>query len=676
MDESKKTPKMPLTFRQAVANKWQVPLFALSLIGFTLTMVFLRPQQEPPDYQGMIDQLHLAADQNRPEAFYARAEAVRQVMLRADQYDYLADVHRLAAEFRCDDLTRRGMLGVRPDVQKAEKRFYQAIIDDYLAAFHGNRPDPNTPEAGKAYDNMALAYWAMGQSDWAMKAVDRAVRVDRYSPARGQMKVNMLLAAQPEDYAPRVFDELDRLETLDANDCQGRAWAFMKRIELMIDLGREREALDLVTEEGGAFEQTCYADMLTLLRCRALRFSGQLDQADIGLRALLAGIHDYGDLYAMALLELADINYQQARDTQARRFYRMVESSQMNTDWSIAALLGLARCEALARRFERSGRYFEQTIERLKKRGRNPVIAMKDVRKNLAALADELILKRHYAQALDFALLENKIAPNDDLASAQRLARLYGYRAGEILEQLAQAESQVTTRQGDLDGRDDQDADEIRQWKKQQQRLASECYANAARAYAKVALLVQNDDKLYGDCLYQAARGFDLAGDADESIKAWGRFVSERKKDPRWPGALFYMAQACQAVGDFDNAILYYRQLRTSDPRLPVSFDAAVLLAQCYLWEDPDDTDQRAENLLLSVLHDPAITPAAVHFRKATFELGKLYYTTGRYRQAIGVLITAIDRYQDVEGIGQGRVFCGRFLSPKRRRAGRNVLMN
>ena len=76
-------------------------------------------------------------------------------------------------------------------------------------------------------------------------------------------------------------------------------------------------------------------------------------------------------------------------------------------------------------------------------------------------------------------------------------------------------------------------------------------------------------------------------------------------------------------------------------------------LAEAYVARGPADYG-RAESVLRGVIEgNPLLTPAADEYRQALFELGRLYYRTDRYDQAIARLTDWATRYGDDARMGQ-----------------------
>src|SRR6185369_14133522 len=88
-------------------------------------------------------------------------------------------------------------------------------------------------------------------------------------------------------------------------------------------------------------------------------------------------------------------------------------------------------------------------------------------------------------------------------------------------------------------------------------------------------------------------------------------------------------------------------------PQSIAASKSAIPLAQAYIAKGPE-TRGKAETVLLSVVNNnPIITPEAEEFKQAVFELGQLYYHSGRFVEAIRQLKEFVDRYPTDARLGQ-----------------------
>ncbi len=179
-------------------------------------------------------------------------------------------------------------------------------------------------------------------------------------------------------------------------------------------------------------------------------------------------------------------------------------------------------------------------------------------------------------------------------------------------------------------------------------------YLAAGNYYLRHARAVVVDDPAAASrSRWNAADAFDLAGDAEEAIKAFSDYVQGASDDDqRRPEAKFRLARAFQAEREYGTAAGLYTELINTRPTDQSPGTAGhwgdrsiVPLAQCYILDGTPDNDAQAEALLQSVVDGRMLSPDAAEFRAGLLELGRLYYETGRYSQAITRLEQAMARY-------------------------------
>ena len=625
-----------MTIRQVLARQWQIPLFLLSLVVFALVILQTRPPAPaPPSFDELYIQLESLAHQGRYPEFYIAAETLR---LQADTEEQLAGVHSLAARTRVKELTQLHQFGFDSTRTPAAPANYHRIIDDYRQALRRNLPDPASPAAADVFCDVALAFWALGQPDQAVDSLKKAIGLqDAFDSAFHRLLVRMYLAQRPEDYLSKCADHLELILTDAASVPDDKLWAFVRKADVLIARGHEDQALQLLNTADETLRRSAYGYELEFLRGRALHHAGQVDQADLVLRDLIERLPSRGDIYAQTALELGSVNLQQYRDYDAQYFFEQVVKSQAGKHWYAVGKCGLAECLAMQHRYPEAAELYRQTIELLARNPYNPALTTQRVQMSLAILAHQLSLIKQYDKALMFLEMEQQIARPDDLDAARRFARTHGRFGRQLREQLLAAENQ--SRQLPLSPED-------KLWLTQQRQRVTDHFQQAAQHFLRVTSLALNDDELYGDSIWQAATCYDKAGNTEASVETWRRFVNERQGRPRWPFAMFNLAQVCQAAGDLDAAVEHYEYLCQEHPVSPAALQAMVPLARCYLAQEPPD-HEKAERLLKTLLTDPALTPAAQHFREAMFELGQLYYRTGQYIKAIAILDEAAERYPD-----------------------------
>jgi len=616
-------------------------MFAVSLAAFVLILLQLRPDYEEPTFEDKFSYLEKLAQENRYQQFYQNAEALRQ---RSESEAQLGQVHGIVAQIRVQELRQRHEFGFGDAFRRGEEANYKAIIRDYSEALARNWKEPESVDSVIVYQNMGLAYWGLDNAEKAIVCFKKAITVsEKFDPYLHRTLVEMYLSSRLKGYLGESIGHLDQLLKKSEPGSDDMIWAYLRKVEVLIIEGRQEEALGLLDTADPSIKASKYAEELNLLRARALRYVGRLDEADLILRGLISRITDRGDIYAQAALELGKINYQQYRDHDARYFYGLVVESQWGKDWYAAGELGLAECAAMQQRYDQAVNLYQETVKLYKESPHNRAVSGEMIRESLALLAHNLSLYKQYSWALSFLEIEQQITPTDSLDFAQRLAQMHSYMAKQLQDQLNQsgqtAKQQEPTETGKL-------------WVSQQGKLISAHYEQAAEYYLRVAQLGAADDELFGENLYNAAMAYNKAGNGKKTIETWQRFVVDREGRDRWPQALFYLGQAYQAIGQYDKALTYYNILLDKHPNSPAAFDAMVPMAKCYLAQEPPATG-KAEQTLLSMMDNRALTPVSGYFRQAMFVLGELYYNTQKYDRAITILSEAIERYPDDRGLGK-----------------------
>jgi len=639
-----------MTLRQALSGRWQIPLFLVSGAVFVLVLLQMRPGAEAPapaSFEERLRQLKVLSQENRYTEFYQQAELAR---LEAESEEQLGQVYALAAQARVKQLKQLNQFEIDLPERRSVEKNYRLIIQDYNEALKRGQPDPESEESRGVYHDVALAYWCLNEADDAIRILQRAIEAsEAFEPILHRQLVQMYFLSRPENYLSLSMEHLERLMTQSESSTDDKAWAFLRKVEVLLGQGQEDQALALLERADQSLRDSRYGEELEFLRGRGLHQKGQTDQADEILRKLIEGTTDRGDIYAQIALELGRINYEQYRDLEAERFFQSVVETQMGKDWYAAGKWGLAESALLQQRYERAFGLYRETVDFLKRNPHNRALTLAEVQKSLSLWAQRLSLYKEYGLALSLLEIEQQIATEDDINAAHHYAQTLARRGMQLQEQLQQ--SGGGERIGEASAREDQ-------WREQLHQQICSHFERAAEQYLRVAYLAAGDDELYEDCLWQGASCYDKAGNVNKTIETWHRFVSVREGESRWPRALFNLAQSYQSTGQFAEAIEYYKILQDKHPTSLAAFDGIVPLAHCYLALAPPERE-KAEVLLRSVLQDPAINPPSSYFRDALFELGELYYESQNYAEAINRLTEAIDRYPQDRLIGKSMYLVG-----------------
>ena len=630
-------------FKQAVAGKWQIPLFIISMLLFAITLFVIKPEKKEPTFDEKLDKVQLLADANRFSEFYSELDLLRQ---EAQLKPELARVYSSSAKARAKELRQNLELGIGPSVQKSARENYQNIIDDYKEAFNYGWISADDPRMKEVYTDVALSYWGLDSSEEAIEMARRAIDVtDGFDAAQYRMLATMYMTAMPPDYASLTMTLLDTMiSDIDMNaDGENYSWAFVKKVELLIETGDEETAQLLLNSAEKVVLDSKYGEMIHFLRALAVKKTGDIDRAELMMRDLLTGLVDRGDIYAQLCLELGKINYQQYRYNEAQTFYKMVIDSQLGKDWYLAGMLGSAECIRKQLRYHESIARYRDTLDIYHHTPQNRAVKASDIQQSLAEFGEELTKIEAYEDALAVLEMEQEVAPDTDIDAAFRFALAHHRLADELKKEYAQVEQAQ---------KDTELSEEDQQWINKQAALIEKHYIFAAEQYLRVAKIAVKNDELYGHCLRQAAFCYDSAGSTQDSINVWLRFIEEWEGTAYRADALFQVAQAYQSLGEFDKAIRYYGILIDENPRSPAGIKAVVPMSRCYTSKEPPDY-AGAEKILKSVLENVAIMPDSPYFYQATSELGELYYRMGNFRDAITSLANAIKRNPDHPGTGK-----------------------
>jgi len=158
---------------------------------------------------------------------------------------------------------------------------------------------------------------------------------------------------------------------------------------------------------------------------------------------------------------------------------------------------------------------------------------------------------------------------------------------------------------------------------------------------------VLTDDLAFTDSLWMAGDSYDLAGETDKTIEIFSEYAGGLDDDPRLPQAVFRLAGAHQARGDFDVAETLYRGLIEEHPNAAEAAGSHVRLAQTLAVDDDPENDGDARALLERILTSGRLAPDAVEYRDALVQLGRLHLRAGRHVAALETLAETVERYPE-----------------------------
>jgi tetratricopeptide (TPR) repeat protein len=587
-------------------------LVSLGLFGYA-AYLFIDPKAGPSIDQ-KIEWAQTYLKQDRPEA---AIEYLNQ-LLETEKMDreHEARVHLLLAE-----ALDQGQRQKKIDIPANHERIIEQIR---LALALGAKPDASM------YLRLGEAFEALGRTAEALANYRQAMALDPNQSLRLQKRVIELQVDQGEPSAAEAL--LDNyLKSRDLTSAE-RAWALGQRAQLLIDRGSVPEARTLLMEALKLqLDPVAQGELNYRLGYCALKL-GDPAEAERYLRVARDQLRVQHPVDADACYLLGKIYQDRKQPEQANSFYQIVLVSHPEAKVAPLARLGRGLCRIMLNEDDPGLTDLHDLVGevgRKSSRAKYKPEALESLRQACGMLAD----KGNFSGALEVLAYEQQLQPDPPAAFFARLGRVYEKRADQLEVSLADARPADQARRG------------------QQVRDMRSRAGDAYIAYSRALTLA--DDKGYGEAMWKGIELYDRAADLQRVISALEVFIAERPEDPLTPDALLRLGRALQAGGQIDKAIAAYVRIAFRYPNSLAASKSAVPLAQAYLAKGPEQYS-KAESVLLSVLeNNPLLTPDAMEFRRALFELGQLYYRTGRYEEAVSRLEEWIGRYPREQQVGQ-----------------------
>ncbi|MCA9259839.1 MAG: tetratricopeptide repeat protein, partial [Planctomycetales bacterium] len=169
-------------------------------------------------------------------------------------------------------------------------------------------------------------------------------------------------------------------------------------------------------------------------------------------------------------------------------------------------------------------------------------------------------------------------------------------------------------------------------------------YRAAGRAFEDLARL-RFATREFPDDLWQAAENYYQGQSYTNAARTTEEYL---RHEARRLGAqaLLRLGQCHLARRSFDDAVLALEECMDAYPDDAVVYRARL---ECARAEQMRNHFARAEELLRLNLMGDALTPDSVDWRDSKFDIGRLYYETGRYEDAIAHLQEAVARYPQAD---------------------------
>lgn len=486
------------------------------------------------------------------------------------------------------------------------------------------------PEA-EIYRRLGDSYRALNKPAEALENYRRAIAMDATRALPLQRKVIDLQLVQP-DSAPAEASLEDYLRLEGLTDAE-RAWALGRKAELLVNRGLYFEAKAMLGEarrfDGDPVAQGQVHYGLGYCAWKL----GDLPEAERLLRVARDQLKCQHPLDADAAYALGRIRQDRDDPKESVSFFEHVIEIHPDSPVAPLARLGRGVCRIALGSDEAGLTDLHDLVEEMRakksrQRHRTEVLAgLRDASSTLSG-------RGNFQGALELMSYEQTLEPEPAPEFYSRLAAVFERRADQVDQTLAESPSA---------------AEKIR--RTSQVRDLRTKAGDAYVAYSRSVTL--DDDRAHGEALWKGVGLYDRAGNIQHAISALELFVAERPDDGAAPEALLRLGRAYQAAGLFDKAISAYQRNQTRYGQSLAASKSGVPLAQAYIAKGPQSYPA-AEAALLRVIDDnPLITPEALEFHEALFELAQLYYRTERYEESVFRLEELTDRYPQDERKGQ-----------------------
>ncbi len=596
---------------------WQFPLLlvSLGLFGYA-AYLFIDPQP------GLtVDQKIAVA---RTFLDQERAEATLEQLNRLLNTDKLepqreAEVHLMLAEAL--------ELGQRQKRINIPVNHQRIIEQTQIALSQGARPD------AKLYRRLGDSYEALNKSIESLASYRQAMAMDSAHSLSLQRKVIDLLTGQGDDAGAETAIEL-YVKSEGLTDAE-RGWAIGEQARMMIDRGSLVDARLMLIEALGLHTDPVAQGALNYRLGYCAWKLGDAPEAERLLMLSRQQLRPQHPLDAEVCCLLGRIAQERDDPRAAIAHYEVVLVGHPNANVAPLCRLGRGICRIMLGDDDPGLADLHDLVSQLDQKGAESVLSRRHRTEVLAGLKSAgltLAARGNFQAAMELLSYEQVLQPEPPATFFARLGSVYDRRAEQLEATIPDAKTAEKARRGQ----------QVRQLR-----------ANAGDAYVAYSrILTLADDKGYGDALWKGIDLYDRSGDMQRMISALEVFSAERPDDAVAPDALLRLGRAYQAAGLFDKAIAAYQKNQFRHPQSLAASKSAVPLAQAYIAKGPENF-AKAESVLLGVFENRALTPDAEEFKQALFELGQLYYRTGRYEEAVARLEEWTQRYPREPRLGQ-----------------------
>lgn len=419
-----------------------------------------------------------------------------------------------------------------------------------------------------------------------------------------------------------------------------RIWAMETQARVQLDQGHADLVITRMLRElprlinANAFDRS----RLRLILAQAYIAQGAVPQADEQVR-IARELAAAGDPhYPQILLMRAMVEDERGNTAEARNIYDDIVQNHASSDALPLALLGLAETEAALGEPVLALSAFARLVHEYDTYEIESYPSRAQVLESLLARSEDALSAGEPFDAAEFARLGEELYAGQDVPSATYLALARAHE-GAAAALLGKPIEDTRT----LLGLDPSARAEVQR----HMIIAASNYSLHAERHVVTNL------PIFADSLWRSADLFDRAGDQPEAISAFQNYAESMPSDPRHAEALFRLAEALRAMGDFAAAADVYKGLieekeAGGNADVGALADAShVPLAQAYLYDEDPANDQEAETLLVNAIDGSMGSTDTQLFRDALLELAGLYDRTDRPERAIERYEEFRNRYSD-----------------------------
>ncbi len=624
---------------------WQLPALLLGMGLLALGVWAAMPSHEPPNVDGVLDDVSLYLEADNHEEAQAKLELVQAEPDLATPTQ-LGRMYALYGDLNYRQLNKTNVPFVEPKVVHATRQkivaYYRQSEEERASGYR---------LTARQLERLAETLVDLGRDEEAIGTVDRLAEgnaAQRYGIVRRMIerRLGREDGVSYTDVAPlleRFREELRAERDQEAANRQ-MVWATSVHAGLWLDAdpAKASEFLNRHIMRLKALGLDAELAPLYVMLARAQQAQEQYDQAmqtfEFAERMLPA--HDA--LQAQVMLgkaqnrlsrgPAADETAAEALHLALHLFKSTVQQFPSEPSF-IDALIGQSDAEARLGQHGQALEHFELAVETLLQRTPPWDPRREKLQDTVLSHAQQAAEQNAFERALDLlTLLRPLFGEQVPPQIALRFAITHEMIAQQNHQAVAEEAATITP--------------EARKLHNQQAAIhfgkSAQYYWDYARAK------VGTDDKAHGDALWQAARNFDRAQLWDQAIEVYDQFVQVRGEDHRLYEAMHLLGKARMANEDYAAAINLFKELERNHPKGRWTYESLVPLARAYA-----ATDQfaAARNVLIKTTTDhPAITPDSDVYKDALVELGRIYYESGRedqsnYVKAIETLTEAVERF-------------------------------